>query len=178
MRAVLPPGAPRRPRQDLSVVQWIERPPPKRQIQVRFLSEGPDLTPTTSANVPGAWTSRRFGRFSFADVPRTARSCQGNNTRSPRSRRVVILRRGPCPPSPPAATPQPRHPDRQGVDRPGCRPERAFKGMTCITLPHWHPPTARIKLPRIQTSGDSAPPPASTRSRTAGRWADRGGRAR
>lgn len=47
--------------------------------------------------------------------------------------------------------------------------------MTCITLPHWHPPTARIKLPRIQTSGDSAPAgiDAFENRRTVGRsrWA-------
>ncbi len=28
-----------------AVVQWTERPPPKRQIQVRFLSVGPETEP-------------------------------------------------------------------------------------------------------------------------------------
>ena len=37
-----PSQAARQRRADLAVVQWIERPPPKRQIQVRFLSAGPE----------------------------------------------------------------------------------------------------------------------------------------
>ena len=41
------PALARRPvrSRDLAVVQWIERPPPKRQIQVRFLSAGPIQPP-------------------------------------------------------------------------------------------------------------------------------------
>ena len=37
----------------LAVVQWIERPPPKRQIQVRFLSAGPKIT--LQGSVKGLW---------------------------------------------------------------------------------------------------------------------------
>lgn len=44
-------GPLRDPLRTLSVVQWIERLPPKRQIQVRFLSEGPPPRCHT-----GAWT--------------------------------------------------------------------------------------------------------------------------
>ena len=56
----------------LAVVQWIERPPPKRQIQVRFLSAGPATShPGQVLRTPGG--SDRFWRVLRLDgAPRPA----------------------------------------------------------------------------------------------------------
>ena len=48
-----------------AVVQWIERPPPKRQIQVRFLSVGPQTRLNSTQKVapmPLGDTSIRTGK--------------------------------------------------------------------------------------------------------------------
>ena len=53
----------------LAVVQWIERAPPKRQIQVRFLSAGPEWKPAVSEEDRKPWRNLNSGAFSFPSVP-------------------------------------------------------------------------------------------------------------
>jgi hypothetical protein len=63
-----PPRAPARP---LAVVQWIERPPPKRQIQVRFLSAGPTTAFQEIQEHPRKSSSQSFYRASAQEIDLT-----------------------------------------------------------------------------------------------------------